>query len=108
MPGSTYGACRRPTAHDAHGLPVGNGDVLAACDASPATLGDPGASIVDVELPRRFVPLGDLFGDLVGKIIAAEGYEGSRVLVVRQASDATDGVEIEPEVWPRPDLEVRL
>ena len=45
-------------------------DVLAAYDASLATLSDLGASIVDVELPRRFVPM----GDLVGKIIAAEGY----------------------------------
>lgn len=70
MPGSMYGACRRLTAHDARGLPVGNDDVFAACDASLATPGDLGASIVDVELPRRFVPL----GDLVGKIIATHPY----------------------------------
>ena len=30
MPGSMYGACRRLTAHDAHGLPVGNGGVSVA------------------------------------------------------------------------------
>ena len=45
-------------------------EVLAAYDASLATLSDLGASIVDVELPRRFVPM----GDILGKIIAAEGY----------------------------------
>ena len=45
-------------------------EVLAAYDASLATLSDLGASIVDVELPRRFVPM----GDLLGKIIAAEGH----------------------------------
>ena len=45
-------------------------EVLAAYDASLATLSDLGAPIVDVELPRRFVPM----GDLLGKIIAAEGH----------------------------------
>ena len=45
-------------------------EVLAAYDASLATLSDLGASIVDVDLPRRFVPM----GDLLGKIIAAEGH----------------------------------
>ena len=45
-------------------------EVLAAYDASLATLSDLGASIVDLELPRRFVPM----GDLLGKIIAAEGH----------------------------------
>ena len=45
-------------------------EVLAAYDASLAALSDLGASIVDVELPRRFVPM----GDLLGKIIAAEGH----------------------------------
>ena len=45
-------------------------EVLAAYDASLAALSDLGASIVDLELPRRFVPM----GDLLGKIIAAEGH----------------------------------
>ena len=45
-------------------------DVLAAYDESLAVLADLGATIVDVDLPRGFVPM----GDLVGRIIAAEGY----------------------------------
>ena len=45
-------------------------EVLAAYDASLDVLSDLGASVVDVELPRRFGPM----GDLTGKIIAAEGY----------------------------------
>ena len=45
-------------------------DVLAAYDESLAVLSDLGANIVDVDLPRGFVPM----GDLVGRIIAAEGY----------------------------------
>ena len=44
--------------------------VLAAYDDSLAVLADLGATIVDVDLPREFVPM----GDLVGRIIAAEGY----------------------------------
>ena len=45
-------------------------DVLAAYDESLAVLSDLGATILDVDLPRGFVPM----GELVGKIIAAEGY----------------------------------
>ena len=45
-------------------------DVLAAYDESLALLADLGASVVDIELPRRFVSM----GDLVGRIIAAEGH----------------------------------
>ena len=45
-------------------------DVLAAYDESLDVLADLGAIIVEVDLPRGFVPM----GDLVGRIIAAEGY----------------------------------
>ena len=45
-------------------------EVLAAYDDSLALLADLGASVVDVELPWGFVPM----GDLVGRIIAAEGH----------------------------------
>ena len=66
-------------------------DVLAAYDASLATLADLGASIVDVELPRRFVPM----GDLVGKIIAAEGY----TWVGEYVDD--DGLPVDDDIRPR-------
>ena len=45
-------------------------DMLAAYDESLAVLSELGANIVDVKLPRGFVPM----GDLVGRIIAAEGH----------------------------------
>ena len=45
-------------------------DMLAAYDESLALLSELGATVVDVELPREFVPM----GDLVGRIIAAEGH----------------------------------
>ena len=66
-------------------------DVLAAYDASLATLSDLGASIVDVELPRRFVPM----GDLVGKIIAAEGY----TWVGKYIDD--DSLPVDDDIRPR-------
>ena len=45
-------------------------DMLVAYDESLAVLSGLGANVVDVELPRGFVPM----GDLVGRIIAAEGH----------------------------------
>ena len=45
-------------------------DMLAAYDESLALLSELGATVVDVELPRGFVPM----GDLAGRIIAAEGH----------------------------------
>ena len=45
-------------------------DMLAAYDESLALLSELGATVVDVDLPRGFVPM----GDLVGRIIAAEGH----------------------------------
>ena len=66
-------------------------EVLAAYDASLATLSDLGASIVDVELPRRFVPM----GDLLGKMIAAEGY----TWVGEYIDD--DGLPVDDDIRPR-------
>ncbi len=57
----------RMPAHERDGV---DADVLAAYDESLTVLSELGANVVDVELPRRFVPM----GDLVGRIIAAEGY----------------------------------
>ena len=66
-------------------------EVLGAYDASLATLSDLGASIVDVELPRRFVPM----GDLLGKIIAAEGY----AWVGKYIDD--DSLPVDDDIRPR-------
>ena len=66
-------------------------EVLAAYDASLATLADLGASIVDVDLPRRFAPM----GDLAGKIIAAEGY----TWVGRYVDD--DSLPVDDDIRPR-------
>ena len=74
--------------HEREGV---DGDILAAYDASLATLSDLGASIVDVELPRRFVPM----GDLLGKIIAAEGYTW-----VGQYID-DDSLPVDDDIRPR-------
>ena len=76
-------------------------DVLAAYDASLVILADLGASIVDVELPRRFVPL----GDLVGKIIAAEGYTWVGELIDDDALPVDD--DIRPRIRPGRDMPAR-
>ena len=76
-------------------------DVLAAYDASLATLADLGASIVDVELPRRFVPM----GDLVGKIIAAEGYTWVGEYVDDDTLPVDD--DIRPRIRPGRDMPAR-
>lgn len=66
-------------------------EVLAAYDASLAALADLGASIVDVKLPRRFAPM----GDLVGRIIAAEGY----TWVGKYIDD--DSLPVDDDIRPR-------
>ena len=45
-------------------------EMLAAYDEALGVLADLGASVVDIALPRRFAEM----GELVGRIIAAEGY----------------------------------
>ena len=76
-------------------------DVLAAYDTSLAILADLGASIVDVELPRRFVPL----GDLVGKIIAAEGYTWVGEIIDDDSLPVDD--DIRPRIRPGRDMPAR-
>ena len=76
-------------------------DVLAAYDASLAVLADLGASIVDVELPRRFVPM----GDLVGKIIAAEGYTWVGEFIDDDSLPVDD--DIRPRIRPGRDMPAR-
>ena len=76
-------------------------DVLAAYDASLATLAHIGASIVDVELPRRFVPM----GDLVGKIIAAEGHTWVGEYVDDPSLPVDD--DIRPRIRPGRDMPAR-
>ena len=76
-------------------------DVLAAYDASLALLADLGASIADVELPRRFVPM----GDLVGKIIAAEGYTWVGEYVDDDSLPVDD--DIRPRIRPGRDMPAR-
>ena len=78
-----------------------DGDVLAAYDASLAILADLGASVVDVELPRRFVPM----GDLVGKIIAAEGYTWVGEYVDDDTLPVDD--DIRPRIRPGRDMPAR-
>ena len=66
-------------------------DVLAAYDESLALLADLGASVVDAELPRGFVAM----GDLVGKIISAEGH----TWVGEYVDD--DALPVDDDVRPR-------
>ena len=76
-------------------------EVLAAYDASLATLSDLGASIVDVELPRRFVPM----GDLLGKIIAAEGYAWVGKYIDDDSLPVDD--DIRPRIRPGRNMQAR-
>ena len=76
-------------------------DVLAAYDASLATLADLGATVVDVELPRRFAPM----GDLVGKIIAAEGHTWVGEYVDDDSLPVDD--DIRPRIRPGRDMSAR-
>ena len=78
-----------------------DGSVLAAYDASLAALSDLGASIVDVTLPRRFVPM----GDLVGKIIAAEGYTWVGGIIDDDSLPVDD--DIRPRIRPGRDMPAR-
>ena len=76
-------------------------DVLAAYDASLATLSDLGASIVDVALPASLVPM----GDTVGKIIAAEGYTWVGEIVDDDSLPVDD--DIRPRIRPGRDMPAR-
>ena len=75
-----------------------DGEVLAAYDASLAALSELGASIVDVELPHRFVPM----GDLVGKIIAAEGHTWVGEYIDDDSLPVDD--DIRPRIRPGRDM----
>ena len=76
-------------------------EVLAAYDASLEVLSDLGASVVDVELPRRFGPM----GDLTGKIIAAEGYAWVGEYVDDDSAPVDD--DIRPRIRPGRDMPAR-
>ena len=76
-------------------------EVLAAYDASLATLADLGATVVDVDLPRRFVPM----GDLVGKIIAAEGHTWVGEYVDDDSLPVDD--DVRPRIRPGRDMRAR-
>ena len=74
--------------HEREGV---DAEMLSAYDEALAVLSDLGAAVVDVELPRRFVPM----GDLVGRIIAAEGH----VWVGEYIDD--DTLPVDDDVRPR-------
>ena len=76
-------------------------EVLAAYDASLDTLSDLGASVVDVELPRRFGPM----GALTGKIIAAEGHAWVGEYVDDDSLPVDD--DIRPRIRPGRDMPAR-
>ena len=76
-------------------------EVLAAYDAALATFSDLGASVVDVDLPRRFGPL----GDLAGRIIAAEGHVWVGDLVDDDSMPVDD--DIRPRIRPGRDMPAR-
>ena len=76
-------------------------EVLAAYDASLDVLSDLGASVVDVELPRRFGPM----GDLTGKIIAAEGYAWVGEYIDDDSLPVDD--DIRPRIRPGRDMPAR-
>ena len=76
-------------------------EVLAAYDATLATLADLGATVVDVDLPHRFVPM----GDLVGKIIAAEGHTWVGEYVDDDSLPVDD--DIRPRIRPGRDMPAR-
>ena len=78
-----------------------DGEVLAAYDASLASLSDLGASVVDVELPRRFVPM----GDLVGTIIAAEGHAWVGQYIDDESLPVDD--DVRPRIRPGRDMRAR-
>ena len=77
-------------------------EVLAAYDESLALLSDLGASVVDVDLPRRFVPM----GGLVGRIIAAEGYTWVGEYVDDDSLPVDD--DVRPRIRPGRDMPARV
>ena len=76
-------------------------EVLAAYDESLAVLSELGASVVEVDLPRRFVPM----GELVGRIIAAEGYTWVGEYVDDDLLPVDD--DIRPRIRPGRDMPAR-
>ncbi len=78
-----------------------DGEMLAAYDESLEVLARLGAVVVDVELPARFVPM----GDLVGKIIAAEGYTWVGQYIDDDALPVDD--DVRPRIRPGRDMPAR-
>lgn len=76
-------------------------ETLAAYDAALATLVDLGATVVDVDLPRKFVAT----GDLAGKIIAAEGHVWVGDLVDDDDLPVDD--DVRPRIRPGRDMSAR-
>ena len=76
-------------------------DVLAAYDESLALASDLGARVADVDLPRRFVPM----GDLVGRIIAAEGYTWVGEYIDDETLPVDD--DVRPRIRPGRDMPAR-
>jgi len=76
-------------------------EVLAAYDESLAALAGLGATVVDVDLPRKFVAM----GDLAGKIIAAEGHVWVGELV--DDDDLPVDGDIRPRIRPGRDMSAR-
>ena len=76
-------------------------DMLAAYDESLAVLSKLGANVVDVELPRRFVPM----GNLVGTIIAAEGYTWVGEHIDDESLPVDD--DVRPRIRPGRDMAAR-
>ena len=76
-------------------------EMLAAYDEALGVLSDLGASIVDLALPRRFM----VMGDLVGRIIAAEGYTWVGELVDDEGLPVDD--DVRPRIRPGRDMPAR-
>ena len=76
-------------------------DVLAAYDESLALASELGARVADVDLPRRFVPM----GDLVGRIIAAEGYTWVGEYIDDETLPVDD--DVRPRIRPGRDMPAR-
>ncbi|MDB5409118.1 MAG: amidase-like protein [Rhodospirillales bacterium] len=76
-------------------------EILAAYDASVATLAGLGAEIVEIVLPQRFSD----FARLTGTIIGAEGYANVGAIVDRMDLPVDDSVR--PRIWLGKDVSAR-
>ena len=76
-------------------------EMLAAYDEALGVLADLGASVVDVALPRRFAEM----GDLVGRIIAAEGYTWVGEYIDDDRLPVDD--DVRPRIRPGRDMPAR-